>query len=143
MVTGLDKFKEFFADYRDCYVLIGGSACDVYFTDQELPFRVTYDLDMILCVEALTPAFFNRFWQFIREGGYEHRQKKDIGKHKNDIARIAATVGVRDYGLPVVIKEKLRSFMARYADSDIDVSALGVPVSGEEIKRRLAICFGV
>ena len=31
MVTGLDKFKEFFADYRDCYVLIGGSACDVYF----------------------------------------------------------------------------------------------------------------
>ena len=77
MVTGLDKFKEFFADYRDCYVLIGGSACDVYFTDQELPFRVTHDLDMILCVEALTPAFFNRFWQFIREGGYEHRQKAD------------------------------------------------------------------
>ena len=98
MVTGLDKFKEFFADYRDCYVLIGGSACDY---------------------------------------------SKDIGKHKSDIARIAATVGVRDYGLPGVIKERLRSFMARYADADIDVSALGVPVTGDEIKRRLAICFGV
>ena len=49
MVTGLDKFKEFFADYRDCYVLIGGSACDVYFTDQELPFRVRLmDIQIVL-----------------------------------------------------------------------------------------------
>ena len=40
MVRGLDVFRDFFADYRDCYVLIGGSACDVYFTDQEIiPFR--------------------------------------------------------------------------------------------------------
>ena len=29
MVRGLDVFRDFFADYRDCYVLIGGSACDV------------------------------------------------------------------------------------------------------------------
>ena len=46
MVRGLDIFRDFFADYRDCYVLIGGSACDVYFTDQEIPFRVTHDLDV-------------------------------------------------------------------------------------------------
>ena len=26
MVRGLDMFRDFFADYRDCYVLIGGSA---------------------------------------------------------------------------------------------------------------------
>ena len=51
--------------------------------------------------------------------------------------------GVRDYGLPVVIKERLRSFMARYADADIDVSALGVPVTGDEIKRRIVVCFGL
>lgn len=78
-----------------------------------------------------------------KEAGDRHAYSKDIGKHKNDIARIAATVGVRDYGLPVLIKEKLRSFMARYADVDIGVSALGVPVSDDEIKRRLAICFGL
>lgn len=77
MVAGLDRFKAFFADYRDCYVLIGGSACDVYFAENDIAFRVTHDLDMVLCVEALTPAFFERFWQFIREGGYEHRQKAD------------------------------------------------------------------
>ncbi len=77
MVGGLDTFKNHFADYRDCYVLIGGSACDVYFTEQELPFRATHDLDMILCVEALTPAFFAHFWDFVSEGGYVSRQKSD------------------------------------------------------------------
>ena len=51
--------------------------------------------------------------------------------------------GVRDYRLPVVIKERLRSFMARYADADLDVSALGVAVTGDEIKRRIVVCFGL
>ena len=250
MVTGLDTFKRFFADYRDCYVLIGGCACDVYFSDQELPFRVTHDLDMILCVEALTPAFFNRFWAFIRAGGYVHRQKsdghrqfyrftsptepgypamlelfarkagflpdeigghltpipagdeasslsgillndlyydfvmanrseidgvtilnpialvvlkavawldltlqreagdkhaysKDIGNHKNDVARIIATLGVRDYGLPDGIKEKMRDFMARYEKEPLDPPALGVALEADEIKRRLIACLGI
>ena len=57
MVKGLDAFKRHFADYSDCYILIGGSACDVNFSAVALPFRVTHDLDMVLCVEALTPRF--------------------------------------------------------------------------------------
>ena len=57
MVKGLDAFKRHFADYSDCYILIGGSACDVNFSAAALPFRVTHDLDMVLCVEALTPRF--------------------------------------------------------------------------------------
>ena len=75
MVKGIDLFKRHFADYTDCYILIGGSACDVNFSAAALPFRVTHDLDMVLCVEALTPRFFDRFWSFIRDGGYEHREK--------------------------------------------------------------------
>lgn len=248
MVAGLETFKNFFSDYRDCYVLIGGSACDVYFTEQDLSFRVTHDLDMILCVEALTPAFFNRFWEFVTEGGYKHRQKsdgqrqfyrftsptrtgypamlelfarkadflpaefsghltpipagdeasspsgilldqafydfvmanrreiegvtilnpiafivlkamawldltikkeagdvhaysKDINKHKNDIARITATIGARDYWLPAAVKEKLREFMARYAAVELNTTALGVPIDSDAIKNRLAECF--
>ena len=80
MVKGLDIFKRHFAEYSDCYILIGGSACDVNFSAAALPFRVTHDLDMVLCVEALTPRFFDRFWAFIREGGYEHREKADGGR---------------------------------------------------------------
>ena len=36
MVAGLETFKTFFADFKDCYVLIGGSACDVYFAEQDI-----------------------------------------------------------------------------------------------------------
>ena len=250
MVNGLDTFKEYFADFKDCYVLIGGSACDVYFTDQELPFRVTEDLDMILCVEALTPEFFRRFWSFVHEGGYAHRQKangdrqfyrftspqksgypkmmelfarkadflpddieghltpipageeasslsgilleqgyyefvmanrheidgvtilnpialivlkaiawldltlkkesgdphahsKDINKHKNDVARIVATIDARDYGLPDGIKAKMREFMERYRSVDLDVRALGILVDQTVLKARLVVCFGI
>ena len=32
MVKGLDAFKRHFADYSDCYILIGGSAGDVNFS---------------------------------------------------------------------------------------------------------------
>lgn len=75
MVKGLGTFLRFFADWKDCYVLIGGSACDIHFSSVALPFRATRDLDMLLCVESLTPAFFRRFWQFVREGAYRNRER--------------------------------------------------------------------
>lgn len=77
MVTGLETFVRFFADFKDCYVLIGGSACDLQFSAVSLPFRATRDLDMVLCVEALTPDFFRQFWQFVRDGGYRTRERSD------------------------------------------------------------------
>ena len=30
MVKGLDKFREYFADFSEQYVLIGGAACDIF-----------------------------------------------------------------------------------------------------------------
>lgn len=73
MVTGLNKFREYFADDTDKYVLIGGAACDTVFGSNDVVFRATKDLDMVLIVEALTPEFGKQFWQFIEDGGYEHR----------------------------------------------------------------------
>ena len=32
--------------------------------------RATHDIDMIVVVEKMTADFVERFWQFIREGGY-------------------------------------------------------------------------
>ena len=70
MVKGLRRFTDFFQDYRDAYVFIGGAACDVWLTSQYLRFRATKDLDMVLLVEALASPFFNRFWEFVRQGKY-------------------------------------------------------------------------
>ena len=75
MIRGLDVFKEYFRDFQDQYVLIGGAACDIIFSEAELPFRATRDFDMVLIVEALTPGFGKRFWDFIMAGGYENRAR--------------------------------------------------------------------
>ncbi|PLW83358.1 hypothetical protein CWI75_08160 [Kineobactrum sediminis] len=77
MVRGLKLFTERFAQYSGSYVLIGGSACDVLMDEAGLAFRATKDLDIVLCVEALSPAFVDAFWAFVEEGGYEIRQRGD------------------------------------------------------------------
>lgn len=53
----IDRFKAHFAGYEDNYVLIGGAACDVLMQEAGLEFRATRDFDLVLCVEALNPAF--------------------------------------------------------------------------------------
>ncbi|GBD92471.1 hypothetical protein BMS3Abin05_00043 [bacterium BMS3Abin05] len=37
MVRGLEIFKTFFRDHSDKYILIGGAACDVLFSEAGLP----------------------------------------------------------------------------------------------------------
>ncbi len=71
MVRGLSKFQEYFSEYSDSYILIGGCACDFNLELQELEFRATRDLDIVLCAEALDKRFFQVFWQFIRDGHYK------------------------------------------------------------------------
>ncbi len=74
-MRGIDKFRERFAGRDGEYVLIGGGACDLLFGEAGQDFRATKDLDLVLLVEALTPEFGQVFWDFVREGGYENKQK--------------------------------------------------------------------
>ena len=80
MVRGLDIFRSWFAEYADQYVLIGGTAASLTMEEAGLAFRATKDLDIVLHVEALTPAFGQAFWRFVETGGYEIRQSSDTGK---------------------------------------------------------------
>lgn len=75
MVKGLDRFRDYFRDFTDQYILIGGAACDISFENNNADFRATRDLDIVLIVENLNQAFGELFWAFIREGGYQHRAK--------------------------------------------------------------------
>jgi len=75
MVKGLDRFKEHFAGYSDRYVLIGGTASSLSMEELGGEFRATKDLDLVLCVESLDREFAEAFWEFIRLGAYENRQK--------------------------------------------------------------------
>ncbi len=77
MVKGLDLFLRRLGRFDGQFVLIGGVACDVLHEDAGLPFRPTKDIDIVLCVEALSNEFIGAFWDFVREGGYEMRQRSD------------------------------------------------------------------
>lgn len=77
MALGIDVFRDFFKEYQEQYVLIGGMACDLVLGEAGASFRATKDIDMVLIVEVLTTEFANAFWQFIDDGGYEARQRCD------------------------------------------------------------------
>ncbi len=78
-VKGLELFSERFADFRDAFILIGGAACDLWFSDENMVFRATKDLDIVLVLENLNSDFVTHFWQFIEDGEYEVRVRNEDG----------------------------------------------------------------
>lgn len=88
-MEGLEKFREAFEAYSDNYVIIGGTACDINMTGTMVRPRATHDIDMIVVVEKMTADFAERFWQFIREGGYspEKRDQNDGVTPKYELYR--------------------------------------------------------
>ena len=78
-VRGLDLFAERFEAYQDAFILIGGAACDLWFTDLNMDFRATKDLDMVLIVEESTPEFIDQLNQFIMDGQYEIKNRNENG----------------------------------------------------------------
>ena len=77
MVRGLDRFVAHFAGLEDQYVLIGGTAYVILMENAGLEARVSKDLDIVLCLEALDSTFVAKFWEFVELGGYEKREQSD------------------------------------------------------------------
>lgn len=75
MVRGIDSFRDWFRGYEEQYVIIGGTACDLLMSNEGLDFRATKDIDLVLIIEAIDASFGKRFWEYVVEAGYEHRNK--------------------------------------------------------------------
>ena len=75
MVTGFTKFKEKFQGFENQYVVIGGTACDLLMENENMTFRATKDVDIVLIVESITAEFGKAFWEYIKEAEYEHKNK--------------------------------------------------------------------
>ena len=69
-IQGLYKFRDFFQNYTDKYVLIGGTACSIIFDEIGEDFRATKDLDVVLIVENINEEFGIAFWDFIKKANY-------------------------------------------------------------------------
>ena len=57
MVTGFTKFKERFKGFENQYVVIGGTACDLLMENEDMTFRATKDIDIVLIIESITAEF--------------------------------------------------------------------------------------
>lgn len=61
MVRGFELFRRYFKGFKDEYVIIGGTACEILMNENGLGFRVTKDLDVVLIAEMKNPRFTNAF----------------------------------------------------------------------------------
>lgn len=77
MVRGLEIFRQHFKDFTDNYIIIGGTACDIIIDNVGLTPRATKDIDIILVIEALSPEFVAHFWEFVKQGDYDVREKSE------------------------------------------------------------------
>ena len=67
MMDGLDKFREYFQDFKDNYVIIGGLASYLLLDDAGFDMaRATKDIDLVLSVEAPNDRFISQFWKFVK-----------------------------------------------------------------------------
>lgn len=69
-----DKIKHFcshFEKFPDCYVLIGGSACALWYENQEPAFRPTKDVDVVLFAKSLPTEFADALNSYLSENKYQ------------------------------------------------------------------------
>ena len=88
-MRGLAKFKEYFGEYTDNYILIGGTACAIILNESGVDFRVTKDFDIVIIAENLHEEFARRMWEFIKSGNYGQREKS---ANKNELYRFLKPV---------------------------------------------------
>jgi hypothetical protein len=129
MVVGLDKFSEHFNEYKNSYIIIGGTACDIIIDQAGFTPRATDDIDMILIVEALTPEFVTQFWEFIKQGKYAVQQineeqrncyrfanpeNKEYPKQLELFCKVPDIIDIKDgaHLTPIPVEEGLSSMSA-------------------------------
>ncbi len=131
MVNGLEHFLTHFAGMESHFILIGGTACDLWMGNVGLPFRATKDLDIVLITESLPTEFFERFWAFIREGRYESLERSET---RPTFYRFEKP---RDTRHPAMIELFCRNFLPVPDDCHL------TPIpAGEDISSLSAILLG-
>jgi hypothetical protein len=90
-LVGLDLFRQRFAGHQDNFLLIGGTACQLALGELGIEFRATKDLDIVLCLERVDPAFAQELWAFIRDGGYRQRETASGRREYFRFAKPSAT----------------------------------------------------
>ena len=125
MVKGLETFRKAMQPYKEHFVIIGGTACDIRLTGTAMIPRATEDIDIIVVIERLTEEFVRAIWQFVKDGNY--KAEKRISQQGQSVYALYRFT-LQDNSLDYPQKIEL---LSRHSD------LLGEP-SGYHIRRRLA-----
>lgn len=73
-VRGIKHFSEYFKDVENEYVIIGGTAADVIMNDNELDFRATKDVDIVILTNT-SVALNSKIKDYVTEGKYKNKER--------------------------------------------------------------------
>jgi hypothetical protein len=71
-IRGFDHFCDFLEGLEDFYCIIGGGAAAILLETDDLEFRATKDVDLL--VLAMSDDLNDRILQYVKTGGYETRE---------------------------------------------------------------------
>ena len=75
-VRGVKHFSEFFKDFENDYVIIGGVAASIIFEDNDLSFRATKDVDMVILTNN-SIGLNRKISKYIRIGGFQIKEASE------------------------------------------------------------------
>lgn len=117
------KFVEYFQEFDDGYVIIGGTAMAIVVDEYGLKSRVTKDYDVALTDVSESTRFLKRLITFIEDGGYsEHISRKD-GKH-----HYYRFLNPTEEGYPV----ELEIFSSKEEDTHLKLDNRKMPITAVE-----------
>jgi hypothetical protein len=130
VVNGLEIFRDHFRGLEDCYILIGGTACDLWMGSLDLAFRPTTDLDIVLILTGNRDEFIKRFWDFVKQAGYKGYKAGETPKNYYRFEKPATQ------GFPKKIELCSRDILDLPEDADY------TPIpAGEDLSSLSAILF--
>jgi hypothetical protein len=119
VVQGLDKFVEYFKDFKNDYVVIGGLATAMVMNQLDFTFRATKDIDLVV-ISNDNEEFLKRLLSFIELAGYSTKQRTN-----NDIKHnLFRFFGSEDKSYP----EQIELFAIHKEDSTIINNSHIIPI---------------
>ncbi len=82
MIQGLTNFIEYFKEYEDHYVVIGGLATAMVMNELGFTTRATKDIDLVV-ISKENEEFIKRLLKFIDLAGYKTKQRTDNDSKHN------------------------------------------------------------
>jgi len=129
LIRGLVNFTDYFKDYSDDYVVIGGLATAMIMNDLGFVARATKDIDLVVISKDNEP-FIKRLLSFIEIAGYKTKQRT-TNDSRHNLFRFLDT---DDKTYP----EQLELFAVHTEDSEILKDSHIIPIDTPEFYNYLS-----